>query len=306
MDYEILDEFEVLPERPRTLQLKCDILFSKEGVAAHQYFCIYPNGVLIVGVTEQHPIVQKGRVHEQIEISLDSEELWNVSEKGEKAKKINFTNHDLCRVKIADEIYRVNHPRDTRLMNFNQRLKTHPELLYQRCQWEGHVAVLWAPNRTISRMKRWYCSATEYAEFHSINETDLMILRTRMSHQIQYNNPFIKEVNLATIVCDCDIIGVSKELRLGKEETGDVALMSFFNRIINHLVNQVLVDTLTNSRIFQRFAVRSNEAFKEFAKKGGVNMEQASEFGKAFAAEMRKNFVKENQTSAKPIRDRIP
>lgn len=132
MDDEILDEFEELPKNPSILQSKCDILFCKEGVDVHQYFCIFPNGVIVVGVTELHPIVQQGRIQKQVEISLDSEELWEVSDKGEKAKNVKFTNHDLCRVKIADEVFRVNHPRDTRLMNFNQRLRTQPELLYQR------------------------------------------------------------------------------------------------------------------------------------------------------------------------------
>lgn len=132
MDEDILEEFETLPEEPRILQTKCDILFCKEGVDVHQYFVIFPNGVIVVGVTELHPIVQQGRIQKQVEISLDSEDLWEVAAKGEKAKIVKFTNHDLCRVKIADEVFRVNHPRDTRLMNFNQRLKAQPELLYQR------------------------------------------------------------------------------------------------------------------------------------------------------------------------------
>lgn len=39
-------------------------------------------------------------------------------------------------------------------------------------------------------------------------------------------------------------------------------------QIASYLFNQVLVDALANNRAFQRFAIRSNEAFQDLAKKG--------------------------------------
>ncbi|PNH12503.1 hypothetical protein TSOC_000621 [Tetrabaena socialis] len=41
----------------------------------------------------------------------------------------------------------------------------------------------------------------------------------------------------------------------------------FIRRIIDHLLNQVLVEGLANSRWFQRFAVWSNSAMKELQAK---------------------------------------
>lgn len=43
--------------------------------------------------------------------------------------------------------------------------------------------------------------------------------------------------------------------------------MSFFQRVISYVINEVVVNGLANSRTFQRFAIRSNEYFTELAKK---------------------------------------
>lgn len=43
--------------------------------------------------------------------------------------------------------------------------------------------------------------------------------------------------------------------------------MSFFARVLNHLVNEVLVNSLANNRTFQQLAVRSNAWVAEMAKK---------------------------------------
>eukprot|EP00889_Picochlorum_renovo_P002958 jgi/Picre1/29988/NNA_005364.t1 len=43
--------------------------------------------------------------------------------------------------------------------------------------------------------------------------------------------------------------------------------MSFFQRVANYLVQEVLVDTLANSKVFQRFAVRSNDSLQMSRKK---------------------------------------
>ncbi|GMH33719.1 hypothetical protein BSKO_01553 [Bryopsis sp. KO-2023] len=68
--------------------------------------------------------------------------------------------------------------------------------------------------------------------------------------------------------------------------------MSFFSRILNHVVNEVLVNSLANSRIFQRFAIRSNEAMKEVVEKGKVVSGQAAEFTHAFTKEFRTELQK--------------
>lgn len=46
--------------------------------------------------------------------------------------------------------------------------------------------------------------------------------------------------------------------------------MAFFKRVMDHLLNQVLVETLANSKWFQRFAVHSHKLSKEVAEKGGL------------------------------------
>jgi hypothetical protein len=44
--------------------------------------------------------------------------------------------------------------------------------------------------------------------------------------------------------------------------------MSFFKKLMDHMFNQVLVETLANSRWFQRFAVYSHKMSKEVTEKG--------------------------------------
>jgi hypothetical protein len=46
--------------------------------------------------------------------------------------------------------------------------------------------------------------------------------------------------------------------------------MAFIKRLMDHLLNQVLVETLANSRWFQRFAVYTHKLSKEAAEKGIV------------------------------------
>lgn len=43
--------------------------------------------------------------------------------------------------------------------------------------------------------------------------------------------------------------------------------MAFFKRLMDHMLNQVLVETLANSRWFQRFAVYTHKMTKEAAEK---------------------------------------
>ena len=48
--------------------------------------------------------------------------------------------------------------------------------------------------------------------------------------------------------------------------------MAFFQRVISYIANEVLVEGLANSRTFQRFAVMTNEMFKEGSKTGARGM----------------------------------
>eukprot|EP00878_Enallax_costatus_P042906 GHUV01050421.1.p1 GENE.GHUV01050421.1~~GHUV01050421.1.p1 ORF type:complete len:122 (+),score=26.05 GHUV01050421.1:212-577(+) len=43
--------------------------------------------------------------------------------------------------------------------------------------------------------------------------------------------------------------------------------MAFFKRLMDHMLNQVLVETLANSRWFQRFAVYTDKLTKEAAER---------------------------------------
>lgn len=84
--------------------------------------------------------------------------------------------------------------------------------------------------------------------------------------------------------------------------------MSFFARIFDHLFNQVLVDTLANSRWFQRFAVRSQQAINKLNDKskpdGGHSavQDQFLRFSK-LARETRERFQKELQEELKKINE---
>ena len=71
---------------------------------------------------------------------------------------------------------------------------------------------------------------------------------------------------------------------------GRVEMSGFFFRMVNYVVNEVLVEALSNSRAFQRFALRTDktiqEAAVELAKKraeAGVKLERHME-------EMRENL----------------
>ena len=44
--------------------------------------------------------------------------------------------------------------------------------------------------------------------------------------------------------------------------------MSFFQRVFQYVFNEALVNGLANNRLFQRFAIRSNEMFNDLSKKG--------------------------------------
>ncbi|GBF94782.1 hypothetical protein Rsub_07665 [Raphidocelis subcapitata] len=79
--------------------------------------------------------------------------------------------------------------------------------------------------------------------------------------------------------------------------------MAFFKKLMDHMLNQVLVETLANSRWFQRFAVYSHKMTQEMAEKSKEGSkvldehvgtvaskarETAEQLKKEFMAELRK------------------
>jgi hypothetical protein len=46
--------------------------------------------------------------------------------------------------------------------------------------------------------------------------------------------------------------------------------MAFFRRLMDHLLNQVLVDTLAHSKWFQKFVVHTTKLSQEVSSKGGA------------------------------------
>mmetsp|Transcript_23723 Transcript_23723/g.65228 ORF Transcript_23723/g.65228 Transcript_23723/m.65228 type:complete len:92 (+) Transcript_23723:201-476(+) len=55
--------------------------------------------------------------------------------------------------------------------------------------------------------------------------------------------------------------------------------MSFLRKVMDHLLNKVLVETLANNRSFQRFAVWSHRKVKDLGEKskdGGANFDESA------------------------------
>jgi hypothetical protein len=71
--------------------------------------------------------------------------------------------------------------------------------------------------------------------------------------------------------------------------------MSFVSRLANYVLNEFLVDALANSKTFQRFAVRADDAMRkgrvletvaETTSKAKENAEKVAEEARATAARM--------------------
>eukprot|EP00884_Botryococcus_braunii_P007396 jgi/Botrbrau1/16658/Bobra.0068s0074.1 len=85
--------------------------------------------------------------------------------------------------------------------------------------------------------------------------------------------------------------------------------MAFFSRIINYVVNQVLVDGLANNPTFQRFAIKSNAQLEQLAKQAAEQKaklgEQTSSFIKVFQEEVQKG-LSEQMKNARRSRSYFP
>ncbi|KAK9864805.1 hypothetical protein WJX84_002126 [Apatococcus fuscideae] len=85
----------------------------------------------------------------------------------------------------------------------------------------------------------------------------------------------------------------------------------FFSRVFTYVFNELLVNTLSNNRAFQRFAIRSSELVQELSQKGKEQSstlgDQAQTFAQTFSREVRKGFsqeVKGKQAQQPPRPDR--
>ncbi|KAG6551922.1 hypothetical protein Mapa_006539 [Marchantia paleacea] len=69
---------------------------------------------------------------------------------------------------------------------------------------------------------------------------------------------------------------------------------NFIARVMQYVVNELLVDRLANNQNFQRFAVRSSKAIEELAEKGAQKKaelaEQMKEFTETFSNEISKSL----------------
>ncbi|BFG36438.1 uncharacterized protein Pyn_05821 [Prunus yedoensis var. nudiflora] len=52
---------------------------------------------------------------------------------------------------------------------------------------------------------------------------------------------------------------------------------NFMNRVVSYLVNEVLVNSLANSRAFQRFAVRTSKRIEDISSIAAKKKEQLAE-----------------------------
>ncbi|XP_038903248.1 uncharacterized protein LOC120089892 [Benincasa hispida] len=61
---------------------------------------------------------------------------------------------------------------------------------------------------------------------------------------------------------------------------------NFMHRVVSYLVNEVLVNSLANSRTFQRFAVRTSKQIEEISNKAAQKKQELAEQVK----DLSKNF----------------
>ncbi|XP_022145531.1 uncharacterized protein LOC111014959 [Momordica charantia] len=61
---------------------------------------------------------------------------------------------------------------------------------------------------------------------------------------------------------------------------------NFINRVVSYLVNELLVDSLANSRSFQRFAVRTSKQIEDISNKAAQKKQELAEQVK----DLSKNF----------------
>ncbi|CAN6724162.1 unnamed protein product [Malus baccata var. baccata] len=65
---------------------------------------------------------------------------------------------------------------------------------------------------------------------------------------------------------------------------------NFMNRVVSYLVNELLVDSLANSRAFQRFAVKTSKRIENIQNIAAKKKEQLAEQMKDFSKNMEDSF----------------
>eukprot|EP00239_Pterosperma_sp_CCMP1384_P002438 CAMPEP_0197850800 /NCGR_PEP_ID=MMETSP1438-20131217/16403_1 /TAXON_ID=1461541 /ORGANISM="Pterosperma sp., Strain CCMP1384" /LENGTH=80 /DNA_ID=CAMNT_0043464157 /DNA_START=55 /DNA_END=297 /DNA_ORIENTATION=- len=79
--------------------------------------------------------------------------------------------------------------------------------------------------------------------------------------------------------------------------------MSFVQRIISFVANEVIADGLARNRTFQQFAIKSDKAFKQAAQQAKLKQaeleKQTAEFSKTFKEEVQKG-MKDMNDKGKP------
>ncbi|CAN6576116.1 hypothetical protein ACFX13_010062 [Malus domestica] len=65
---------------------------------------------------------------------------------------------------------------------------------------------------------------------------------------------------------------------------------NFMNRVVSYLVNELLVDSLANSRAFQRFAVKTSKRIEDIQNIAAKKKEQLAEQMKDFSKNMEDSF----------------
>ena len=70
--------------------------------------------------------------------------------------------------------------------------------------------------------------------------------------------------------------------------------MSFVNRLFSYVFNELMVNTLANSRTFQRFAVKSDAMMREAAKGDAAKvLRESQEAVRARAEEVKRQLFEE-------------
>lgn len=66
--------------------------------------------------------------------------------------------------------------------------------------------------------------------------------------------------------------------------------MSFFGKVFSYVFNEALVNTLANSKAFQRFAVRSSKVMEAVQSKGSTHKDRISTQASDFTKELREQL----------------
>ncbi|XP_073385734.1 uncharacterized protein [Physcomitrium patens] len=78
---------------------------------------------------------------------------------------------------------------------------------------------------------------------------------------------------------------------------------NFIARVMQYVVNELLVDRLANNQSFQRFAVRSSKAIEEMAQKGVQTKEELTKQLKSYSEQFGQEKFEEISKIEKQLKD---